>query len=346
MRLLELFLNELADQPYAFQIAQHGAEKSTFGFDTNTGAEYIVRIVPFSIGGAFQNNALDVSFALRQDGRSIDSATGQAGTDALRIFGSVLEAVKQTIAKRTKQGLNIEYIQFKAVSKEPKRVALYQRFAKNIGRYLPGWEYWKNWSDDGISTSIVKRSNLNEDQSAQDAFDDAGMYRAVGPAEAKIILRQGRLLPSTDLMPFDWEVIEYGLGDAASDMDEDEIEAYVQSVVPWYNGSLQSVKNGVNLTSDWENARGYAGNNGVVFAVNCHGDVAQFSDSHYFAQNANECIPVAGMYDSIEYSLEDLKKIFNGQTNPQEKNNEPKITTTSQQPGRSTNTANAQGNQN
>ena len=154
----QVALTELADKPYPFQIAQHGAEKSTFGFDTDNESEYIVKIVPFVVGQAFQNNALDVSFALMQDGRYVDTATGQAGQDALRVFGTVVEAVKQTIAKRTEQGLNIEYIQFKAVSKEPKRVALYQRFAKNIGRYIPGWEFWKNWYDDGISTSIVKKT--------------------------------------------------------------------------------------------------------------------------------------------------------------------------------------------
>lgn len=151
---------------------------------------------------------------------------------------------------------------------------------------------------------------ITESQTVQDVFDDAGMYRAVGPQEAKIILQQGHLIPSKDLMPFDWEVIEYSLGDAAADMDEEELEAYVQDVVPWYNGSLQSVQQGVNLTSDWENARGYAGNTGVVFAVVCNGDIAQFSDAHYFAKTAAECVPVAAMYDSIEYSLEDLKKLL------------------------------------
>ena len=158
MRLLELFLNELADQPYAFQVAQHGAGKSTFGFETDSGAEYVVHIVPFTLGKAFQNNALDVSFALLEDGEVIDTATGEAGNEALRVFGTVLAAVKNTLNKRTSQGLNIDYIQFKSKTAEPKRVALYQRFARSINRYLPGWEYWKNWSDDGISTSIVKRS--------------------------------------------------------------------------------------------------------------------------------------------------------------------------------------------
>ena len=149
---------------------------------------------------------------------------------------------------------------------------------------------------------------LKENTDLQDAFDSYGLYRGMSIPEAKKVLQLGHLLPSSDLMPFDWEVIEYGLGDVIHDMDEDEIEAVVQDIVPWYDGSRQSVQNGVNLTSDWDNARGYAGN-GVVFGVICQGDVAQFSDAHYFAQNANECVPApVAMLDSVEITLPDLKK--------------------------------------
>lgn len=152
------FLTELADQPYSFAYTQHGAKSSAFGFTTDSGAEYVVQIRPISIGATPQNNALDVSFALLQDGNVIDTATGAAGADALRIFGTVLEAVKDALAKRTKMGLDIEYIQFKSKDAEPKRVALYQRMAKNIGRYLPGWNYDRAWSDEGVTTFLVKRN--------------------------------------------------------------------------------------------------------------------------------------------------------------------------------------------
>lgn len=152
---------------------------------------------------------------------------------------------------------------------------------------------------------------LTEAQTVEELFNEVGLYRAVGPDEAKMILKQGFLIPSSDLMPFDWEVVEYSLGDDIHDMEEEEIEAAVQSIVPWYDGSLQSVHGGVNLTTDWDNARGYAGDTGVVFAVNCNGtDLAQFSDSHVFARDARGCVPVVGMYGSIEYSLEDIAKIL------------------------------------
>lgn len=155
-------LTELADRPYAFEYAQHGAMQSAFGFQTEHGAEYTVIIFPMKSGSGFQNNLLDVSFALLQDGEAIDTQTGEAGSDALRIFGTVLEAVKATLVKRTEQGLNIEYIRFAAKNLEPKRVALYQRMAKNIGRYLPGWKYESQNQQKGHTEFILKRSNLEE----------------------------------------------------------------------------------------------------------------------------------------------------------------------------------------
>ena len=153
------FLNELADQPYKLQYAQHGAMKSVFGFETDSGAEYVVHVHPMSLGNSFQNNLLDVSFALLEDGEAIDTATGQAGAEALKVFGTVLEAVKASLAKRTEQGLNIEYIRFTAKNMEPKRVALYTRMARNIGRYLPGWSYDSTTQGTDSTSFIVKKDS-------------------------------------------------------------------------------------------------------------------------------------------------------------------------------------------
>jgi hypothetical protein len=132
--------------------------QSAYGFETESGAEYSIIIFPRKLGDGFQNNMLDVSFALLQDGEAIDTQTGEAGRDALRIFGTVLNAVKDSLSKRTKQGLNIEYIRFAAKNMEPKRVALYQRMAKNIGRYLPGWKYHSTDTAEGHTVFVVKRS--------------------------------------------------------------------------------------------------------------------------------------------------------------------------------------------
>lgn len=151
---------------------------------------------------------------------------------------------------------------------------------------------------------------ITEGRDLQRQFDSYGLYRGMSIAEAQKVLQLGRLLPSTDLMPLDWEVVEYGLGESASEMSEEEIDQWVMDVCPWYDGSVQSIQGGVNLTSDWENARGYAGR-GVVMAVICHCDVAEFSDAHYFAQSASLCSPApVAMVDGKVVPLEKLKMML------------------------------------
>ena len=150
---------------------------------------------------------------------------------------------------------------------------------------------------------------ITENTNLEDAFNSYGLYRGMSVPEAKKVFQLGHLPPSSDLMPLDWEVVEYSIGDSISDMSEEDIEQFVMDVCPWYDGSLQSIRGGVNLTSDWENARGYASDDGVVLGVICNGDVAQFSDAHYFAKSANKCIPApVAMLDGIEITLSDLKK--------------------------------------
>lgn len=153
----DLQLTELADKPYPFEFVQHGAVKSAFGFTTDADSEYVVEIYPMRSGNSFQNNLLEVTFAQLKDGATIDSQTGDAGSDALRIFGTVVAATKEALAKRTGQGLNIEYIRFLAKNGEPKRVALYTRFAKNIGRYLSDWEFDGSESKGESTVFQVKR---------------------------------------------------------------------------------------------------------------------------------------------------------------------------------------------
>lgn len=134
-------------------------------------------------------------------------------------------------------------------------------------------------------------------------------WRGVGIDEAKIIIKQGHMLPSRDLMPFDYEVVEYGIGDEIHDMSEEDIESWVQYMCPWYDGSRRSVEGGMNLTSDFDNAGGY-GRDGVIFGVYCKCDVAEFSDAHLFAQNANDCIPIEAHYKGQEMTISELSKVL------------------------------------
>ena len=58
------------------------------------------------------------------------------------------------------------------------------------------------------------------------------LYRAVGLDEAIKSCEVGHLVYySRDPMSRDWEVIEYGLGDEASEMSEEEVDEYVNDLV-------------------------------------------------------------------------------------------------------------------
>jgi hypothetical protein len=113
-------------------------------------------------------------------------------------------------------------------------------------------------------------------------------YRGVGQQEFNEIIKTKHPLPSTDLMPFDNEIIEYGMGEG--EFTQEEIEQWVRDTVPWYDGSLVSVKGGVNFTKDLSNAEGY-GN--YVLALKTKGPVADFSDIHSFAKNYKDVDVVA-----------------------------------------------------
>lgn len=129
------------------------------------------------------------------------------------------------------------------------------------------------------------------------------LYRAVGLDEAKKSCEAGHLVYySRDPMSRDWEVIEYGLGDAASEMSDEEVDEYVNNIVPWKRN-----RKGVNLTSDLDNAKGYSD---IVLVINLVGyDYAEFSDVHIFAKNPDDCKIKSVYYNGEEYSKEDFLDI-------------------------------------
>jgi hypothetical protein len=141
-------------------------------------------------------------------------------------------------------------------------------------------------------------------------------YRGVDKATAKKWAK-GVPIPTRPLeqMPLDWEVVEYSLGDTIKDMSDEEIEEYVQGVVPWYDGSAKSVEGGLNVTTDFENAKGYAGDNGFVLCLEFLGEYVEFSDAHTYVKNAKE-VKVVSIYsvkNDVYYTPEDfIKKVGSG----------------------------------
>jgi hypothetical protein len=94
----------------------------------------------------------------------------------------------------------------------------------------------------------------------QDDSDPEFLYkyfRGISLNELNEIIATKRVLPSSDLIPFDNEVLEYAIGEDYGDMSQEDIDDWIMGVVWWYDGSLKSVKGGVNLTTDFDNAKGY-----------------------------------------------------------------------------------------
>ena len=131
------------------------------------------------------------------------------------------------------------------------------------------------------------------------------LYRGVGLDEAIKACEFGHLVYySRDPMSRDWEVIEYGLGDEASEMSEEEVDEYVNDLVSWLPN-----RKGVNLTSDLDNAKGYSE---IVLEVNLIGDYAEFSDVHIFAKNPEDCLVKSVFYKGDELSPDEFLIKYKG----------------------------------
>lgn len=134
--------------------------------------------------------------------------------------------------------------------------------------------------------------------------EEPDAYRGVGLDEAIKSIDAGHLIYySQNPMSRDWEVIEYSLGDQASDITDDEIDNYVNQLVPWEN----NVK-GVNLTTDFDNAQGYSD---IVLGVKLNGNYVKFSDVHIFAEKPEECEVIKIYYNDDEISKKNFLNKFN-----------------------------------
>jgi len=140
--------------------------------------------------------------------------------------------------------------------------------------------------------AAVKSKTKQDTPTGAPTVDTSSMlFRGLGRDEAYKSAEAGHLVYySRDPMSNDWEVIKYSLGDDASRMTEEEIEAWEDEVVPW-----KPQRQGVNLTRDFSNALDYA--EGYVACVTALGDVAEFGGPYRFAKEPSECV-VNYIYDT------------------------------------------------
>lgn len=82
-------------------------------------------------------------------------------------------------------------------------------------------------------------------------------FRGVSEEDLKEIQRLGHLLPSTDRITEDPEVLEQVFGSDYYEMTERQLKSTLKGMIPWYDGKENSLKDTVNLTKDFENAKGY-----------------------------------------------------------------------------------------
>jgi hypothetical protein len=145
----------------------------------------------------------------------------------------------------------------------------------------------------------------------KEGLDDssAEYYRGVTIGEAISAIPNG-LQPSakTEQMPIDPTIVEYAIGDEYFDMQEEEIEDWIKNTVPWYDGSVESVSNGVNVTSDFNSALDYAGEEGVVLGISPLGDYVDFDDIHAYIKNANETKIIFVYYQDSFYEPKEFLK--------------------------------------
>ena len=94
-------------------------------------------------------------------------------------------------------------------------------------------------------------------------FCDAPKHVAISYAEGNYIPT-----PLNEQIPFDPVVVEMMIGIDYSEMSQEDIYYRIKHVCPWYEGNhRESLKDGVNTTSDLDRAIDCAGDDGYVLVL-------------------------------------------------------------------------------
>jgi len=221
-----------------------------------------------------------ISCIPRTGGQSITEGDVIPLTRTVLVFNIdyYLEAEDESIRSNLPASLKVK-VPVKYNNEEELEDFLMRYVTDEAGYFTNGFDY-KLIKPSDSSTNFVAEVEDYDDWLKKNHENTYDGYRGVSEHELKQALKTSHPLPSSDLMPFDGEVIEYGMG--GKNYTEEEVEEWVKNIVPWYDGSLKSVKNGVNFTTDESNAEGY-GEYVLALKVNC--PVAYFSDVHCFAED-------------------------------------------------------------
>ena len=120
-------------------------------------------------------------------------------------------------------------------------------------------------------------------------------FRGVSEEDLSKIQKLGHLLPSTDRITEDPEVLEQVFGSEYYERTERQIKSALKGRIPWYDGKENSLKDTVNLTKDFENAKGY-GEYVVAVTIDPSHAVADLNKV-YAVASPSKNVKVRAIYD-------------------------------------------------
>jgi len=117
------------------------------------------------------------------------------------------------------------------------------------------------------------------------------VFRSVDKNTAKEYCK-GNYIPTSDLgqMVFDNEVLAMAIGeDEYDELSQDEIDEIITEMCPWYDGSLNSVRGGINTTSELERALDYYDAEYIlILKLKPNAQVADFGEDYVYVKSGKE----------------------------------------------------------
>lgn len=136
-------------------------------------------------------------------------------------------------------------------------------------------------------------------------------FRGLTLKEAIRTIEQGHAIPTEPLqqLPLDLDVIKYVFSSEINSYEGDNLDEYIDKlvkiIVPWYDGSIESIKNGLNLTT-LDNAIGYSDESRIVIGYEVNGEIVSFGDYYFYAKDATNAIPKVVIQNEEEYTPEEF----------------------------------------
>ncbi len=128
-------LTELTDRPYEYYQTVRSKDRSKYVFETEAGLIYEVLIYSRDPVKLTSGTAAEVHFSLKDTETGKLKSAVQGTGDAVRVISTVINIVKDYVAKNSPATLTII-----ADAESPSHVKLYRRMASRVSSGLPQYE--------------------------------------------------------------------------------------------------------------------------------------------------------------------------------------------------------------